>query len=229
MLQNCWLLRGLLRARECPRAVPALAGTQSSPGRRRFRSTASTGTPTGACSGSTSHTSGNPLAARGAERRVTQTAGQPIRWTPKTLNLLLSLLPTSISKSHRVWVKTPLLGITAERSVVTTAALPHLLLATHPHSLPCCGMAYQKHLTQLTKLRCCGVRQIRRNTGLRVCFVCENESPTLSRKQNPTLSGAPRQLSKLCRKILQETGEETKCSSEQAAVGVFNRYRKSVS
>lgn len=110
MLQNRWLPRGLFRTRECPRTMPAVAGTHSSPGRRCFRSTASTGTPTGACSGSTSHTSGNPPAVRGAERRVTQTAGQPIRWTPKTLHLLLSLLPTLISESHRVWVRNPTAG-----------------------------------------------------------------------------------------------------------------------
>lgn len=135
-LQNRGVLRRVFRTSECPRTMPALVGTKSSPGRRCFRSTASTGTPTGACSGSISHTSGNRLAVREDKKQVTRMHANLLG--SQTVNLLFSLLLTVTSKSHRVWVEEPLLGITADHGVVTTAAFPHLLLATHLRSLPCC-------------------------------------------------------------------------------------------
>lgn len=154
------------------------------------------------------------------------------RVNTQTANLLFSLLPTVTSESHRVWLKEPLLGtrnlLTANHGVAVTAAFPHLLLSTQLHSLPCCWYYISKapHSADTTEMLQSAKHS--RNIGLKVCLICENESPTLSRKQNPTLSGAPRQLSKLCRKILQETGEETKCSCEQGTTWVFNHYKKSV-
>lgn len=59
----------------------------------------------------------------------------------QTVNLLLSLLPTLTSKSRRVWVSEPLLGIAADRGAVTTAAFPHLRLRSPPRRSYCLSEA----------------------------------------------------------------------------------------
>lgn len=81
-------------------------------------------------------------------------AGQPNKVDTRTINLLLSLLLTAISIRRSVWVKEPLLVITADHSVVATAALPHLLLALHLRSLPCswCCISEASYSTDITEM-----------------------------------------------------------------------------
>lgn len=64
-------------------------------------------------------------------------AGQQTRPTPK-LCVLLSLLPTLISQSDRVWVKKALLGITADHRHGHDGCSAPSLLATSCHRQPGC-------------------------------------------------------------------------------------------